>query len=133
MWLVYAGTWSFIGTLSWTTAVGYFVRGLGLTPLPLVLTGTALGVGYFVCEIPTGVVADLVSRRLSLIIAAVISGTGMIITGLAQQVWVVLAAAALWGAGWTFRSGAEDAWLADEIGADGLGRAYQRSAQLGRL
>ena len=40
---------------------------------------------------------------------------------------------ALWGFGWTFRSGAEDAWLADETGAQGLGRAYQRGAQVGRL
>ena len=40
---------------------------------------------------------------------------------------------ALWGLGWTFRSGAEDAWLADEVGADRLARAYQRGAQVERL
>jgi hypothetical protein len=42
---------------------------------------------------------------------------------------------ALWGAGWTFRSGAEDAWLADETGPEHratMNRAYNRGAQVGR-
>jgi hypothetical protein len=45
----------------------------------------------------------------------------------------VLAGMALWGFAWTFRSGAEDAWLADELGNDGLGPAYQRGAQVARV
>jgi hypothetical protein len=39
---------------------------------------------------------------------------------------------AVWGAGWTFRSGAEDAWLADETDRDTMNRAYNRGAQVGR-
>jgi MFS transporter, DHA3 family, tetracycline resistance protein len=133
VWLAYTGVWAFVGSLSWTTAAVYLIRDVGMTPLQLVLTGTALEVGYFLFEIPTGVVADLYSRRLSLVVAAVISGTAMVITGAVQSAAVVIAAAALWGIGWTFRSGAEDAWLADELGAGSLGVAYQRSAQLARL
>ena len=131
--MVYAGAWSFVGALSWTTAAVYLVRDVGMTPLQLVLTGTALEVSYFLFEIPTGVVADLYSRRLSLVIAAVISGLAMIITGAVPTVAAVLIAAALWGAGWTFRSGAEDAWLADEIGPEQLGPTYQRAAQVERV
>jgi DHA3 family tetracycline resistance protein-like MFS transporter len=37
------------------------------------------------------------------------------------------------GFGWTFKSGAEDAWLYDEVGEDGTRRAYQRGAQTGRI
>ena len=74
--MVYAARWSFVGALSWTTAAVYLVREVGMTPLQLVLTGTALEVSYFLFEIPTGVVADLYSRRLSLVIAAVVSGRG---------------------------------------------------------
>ena len=85
VWLIYAGVWSFVATLSWTTAAVYFIRDVGMTPLQLVLTGTALEVAYFLFEIPTGVVADLYSRRLSLIVAAVISGTAMILTGAVQS------------------------------------------------
>lgn len=131
--MVYAGTWSFVGALSWTTAAVYLVRDVGMTPLQLVLTGTALEVSYFLFEIPTGVVADLYSRRLSLVIAAVVSAAAMIMTGALPNVTAVLVAAALWGAGWTFRSGAEDAWLADEVGPEQLGSVYQRAAQVERM
>ena len=131
--MVSAGTWSFVGALSWTTAAVYLVREVGMTPLQLVLTGTALEVAYFLFEIPTGVVADLYSRRLSLVIAAILSGLAMIMTGAVPTVAAVLVGAALWGVGWTFRSGAEDAWLADEIGPERLGAVYQRAAQVGRV
>jgi DHA3 family tetracycline resistance protein-like MFS transporter len=133
VWLAYTGVWAFVGSLSWTTAAVFFIRDVDMTPLQLVLTGTALEVGYFLFEIPTGVVADMYSRRLSLIVAAVVSGIAMIITGATHSAGVVIAAAALWGVGWTFRSGAEDAWLADELGQQRLGSAYQRSAQLARI
>ncbi|MBD0292664.1 MAG: MFS transporter [Jiangellaceae bacterium] len=133
VWLIYGAVWAFIGSLVWTTAAVYFVRDVGMSPLQLVLTGTALEVGYFMFEIPTGVVADLYSRRLSLVVAAAVSGVAMVITGAVPDVAAIIAAAALWGIGWTFRSGAEDAWLADELGPERLGVAYQRGAQFGRL
>ena len=85
MWLVYAGAWSFVGALSWTTAAVYLIRDVGMSPLQLVLAGTALEVAYFLCEVPTGVLADLYSRRLSLILSAVVSGIGMVLVGLAPS------------------------------------------------
>ena len=133
VWMVYIGVWSFIGTLSWTTTAVYFIRDVGMSPLQLVLAGTALELAYFLFEIPTGIVADLYSRRFSMIIAAVVSGAGMILIGAVPAVAAVLTGMALWGFGWTFRSGAQDAWLADEVGGDRLGPAYQRGAQVGRV
>ncbi len=132
-WFVYAAVWAFVGTLSWTTAAVLFVRQTGLSPLQLVLAGTALEVAYFVSEVPTGVLADLWSRRLSLVVSALVCGLGMVVVGLAGGATVVLAGMALWGFGWTFRSGAEDAWLADEVGSERLGAAYQRGAQVERV
>ena len=133
MWLTYRGVWGFVGTLSWTTAAVYFVRDVDMTPFQLVLAGTALELAYFLFEVPTGIVADLYSRKLSIIIGAVVSGAAMIAIGALPQVGFVIAAMAVWGFGWTFRSGAEDAWLADEIGNDALGSAYQRGAQVARV
>lgn len=133
VWMAYRGAWGFIATLSWTTAAVYFIRDVGMSPLQLVLAGTALEVAYFVFEIPTAVVADTYSRRTSVIIAAGLSGVAMVLIGLAPRVEIVILGMALWGVGWTFRSGAEDAWLADEIGPQRLGRAYQRSAQAARI
>jgi len=132
-WMVYQGVWSFVGALSWTTAVVYFLGDVHMTPLELVLAGTALELGYFVFEVPTGIVADLYSRKLSMVISAVLSGAAMVVIGAVPHVAAVLLGMAVWGFAWTFRSGAEDAWLADEVGPERLGRAYQRAAQVGRL
>src|SRR5206468_11827253 len=51
----------------------YYITVAHLDPLQLVLVGTALETSYFIWEIPTGVLADTFSRRLS-----VIAGTGII-------------------------------------------------------
>ena len=131
--MVYRGVWGFVGTLSWTTAAVYFVRDVGMSPLQLVLAGTALEVAYFLFEVPTGIVADTYSRKVSVVIAALVSGVAMIGIGVRPAFPTIIAGMALWGFAWTFRSGAEDAWLADELDRERLGAAYQRSAQLARL
>ena len=133
MWLAYTGAWAFVGALSWVTTPVYLIREVGMSPLQLVLAGTALEVAYSVFEVPTGVVADLRGRRLSLVVAGVVMGAGMLLVGLVPHVAAVLAGMAVWGAGWTFRSGAEDAWLADETDPATMNRAYHRGAQVGRL
>ena len=43
----------------------YRVEVVGLNPLQLVVVGTVLEAAYFLGEIPTGIVADIYSRRLS--------------------------------------------------------------------
>jgi MFS transporter, DHA3 family, tetracycline resistance protein len=131
-WLLYQGGVSFAMALGWTLAPVFFVRDLHLSPLELVLTGTALEVGYFLFEVPTGIVADSYSRRLSVVIGLAVMGVAFVLTGLAPGVVLVIAAAALMGFGWTFRSGAEDAWLADELGIENIGPSYQRGAQVAR-
>jgi DHA3 family tetracycline resistance protein-like MFS transporter len=131
-WLLYQGAVALALATGWTVAAVYFVQVVGMGPLELVLAGTALEVAYFLFEVPTAVVADVYSRRLSVIVGQVVMGAGFILTGAVAEVWVVLAAAAVIGFGWTFRSGAEDAWLADEVGPERLARSYQRGAQVER-
>jgi DHA3 family tetracycline resistance protein-like MFS transporter len=110
----------------------YFVRDVGMGPLELVLVGTALEVGYFLFEVPTGVVADTYSRRASVILAQLITGASVVVIGLVPSFVVIAIASAVQGFGWTFMSGADDAWLADEIGTENVARVYQHSAQLSR-
>lgn len=109
------------------------VEVVGLTPLQLVLVGTALEVTIFLFEVPTGVVADVYSRRLSLIIGYVIMGVGFLLSGLYATFEATLLGSALWGLGYTFTSGALQAWFTDEVGVDQAGRAFIRSAQLGHI
>jgi DHA3 family tetracycline resistance protein-like MFS transporter len=132
-WLLYRGVESFAFSLGWTVAAVFFVTDLGMSPLELVLTGTALEVAYFLFEVPTAIVADTYSRRASIVIGAVLLGLAFVATGLAPGVAVVLIAAAAMGFGWTFKSGAEDAWLADEVGTENVAGPYQRGAQSARV
>lgn len=131
-WLLYQGAVALAFATGWTVAAVYFVQDVGMGPFELVLAGTALEIAYFVFEVPTAVVADVYSRRLSVIVGQLIMGAGFVLTGAVAEVSVVLAAAALIGFGWTFRSGAEDAWLADEVGPERMARSYQHGAQVER-
>lgn len=101
----------------------------GLTGLQLVLVGTTLEVVILFCEIPTGIVADAYSRRLSIIIGYAIMGLAFIIEGLFPYFGTILLASGLWGLGYTFTSGAQQAWLSDEIGEENANRAFLRANQ----
>ena len=111
----------------------YRVEVAQLDPFQLVLLGTALEGAVFLFEVPTGIVADIYSRRLSLIIGYVIIGAGFILEGVFPVFTVIFIAQAVWGIGYTFISGALDAWLADEVGEDKLTEIYVRAGQYGRV
>jgi DHA3 family tetracycline resistance protein-like MFS transporter len=120
-------------TLVWVLAPVYFVRTVGMSPLQLVLVGTFMELTVFVFEVPTGIVADVYSRRLSTIVGLVIMGLAIVFVGSIAEAWAVILGWSIWGFGYTFTSGATDAWLADEIGVDNIRPAYLRSAQLARV
>ena len=98
-----------------------------LSGLQLVLVGTTLEVAILLFEIPTGVVADAWSRRLSIIIGQFIIGVSFIIWGSFPAFGPILLAQVLWGLGYTFTSGATQAWLSDEIGEANANRAFLRA------
>ena len=116
---------------SFTVAAVYFVQDVGMNPLQLVLVGTAMEIAVFVFEIPTGVVADTYSRRLSLIIGWLVMGVSSILIASTATFGVILAAYALWGLGYTFTSGAHQAWITDEVGVENVGRVFARGQQWG--
>ena len=121
----------FAHTVSFTVTAVYFVQIVGMNPLQLVLVGTVMEIAVFVFEIPTGVVADTYSRRLSLIIGWLVMGLAMILAGAVASFGVILVAYALWGFGYTFTSGADQAWITDEVGVEQVGRVFARGQQWG--
>ena len=72
---------SFLFTVIFTVNMVYQVEVVGLNALELVLVGTILEITAFCFEIPTGVVADLVSRRLSIVIGFALVGVGFVVEG----------------------------------------------------
>ena len=118
-------------TVSFTVTAVYFVQVVDMNPLQLILVGTVMELAVFVFEIPTGVLADVYSRRLSLIIGWFIMGAAMILVGGVASFPVILLGYALWGFGYTFTSGAEQAWITDEVGVQHVGHVFARGQQLG--
>jgi len=109
----------------------YQVTVAGLTPLQLVLVGTTLEIAAFIFEVPTGVVADVYSRRLSVIIGYVLIGLGFLVEGFFPAFLPILVAQVLWGLGYTFTSGATQAWISDEIGEETANKLFLRATRIG--
>ena len=109
----------------------YQVTTAGLTPLQLVLVGTTLEAAAFVFEIPTGVIADIYSRKLSIIIGFALMGMGFLVEGFFPAFLPILLAQVIWGLGYTFTSGASEAWISDEIGEENANRLFLRATRIG--
>jgi DHA3 family tetracycline resistance protein-like MFS transporter len=124
---------AFGGALIVTVLTVYYFTAVGLSPLQLVLVGTTLETACFLLEVPTGVVADTYSRRLSVILGMLILGAAFMFVGSVPLFGAVLLGQLISGTGYTFLSGATDAWLADEVGEANVGRIYLRSAQIERV
>jgi MFS transporter, DHA3 family, tetracycline resistance protein len=118
---------------TWVVMSVYLVKELHFSPLQLVLMGTAMEAAVFLGEVPTGVVADTYSRRLSLIIGYLGMGIAWAAVGLVSAPWLIIALWAAWGLSYTFTSGAEQAWITDEVGAENVGSVFLRGARYGQV
>lgn len=121
----------FFATFATVSSV-YRIQDAGLNPFQLLLIGTVLEATCLLFEIPTGIVADTYSRRLSIIIGMMLIGAGFMLEGAFPVLLTILLAQVVWGIGATFLSGAEQAWIADEMGEEGIGRVFMRGAQFGQ-
>jgi DHA3 family tetracycline resistance protein-like MFS transporter len=117
---------------TWVVMAVYLVRELHLSPLQLVLMGTAMEAAVFLFEVPTGVVADTYSRRLSLIIGYVGMGAAWVAVGVVSAPWLIIAFWAAWGLFYTFTSGAYQAWITDEVGVERASTIFLRGARVGQ-
>jgi DHA3 family tetracycline resistance protein-like MFS transporter len=120
-------------SMFFVVATVWRVEAAGFNPLQLVLVGTVMESAIFVFEIPTGVVADAFSRKLSIIIGQAMMGVAFVMEALFPRFEVILAAQAFWGIGYTFTSGATEAWIAGEVGDGNIGNTFVRGTQVGLI
>ena len=111
----------------------FLIVEIGLDPLRLVLMGTILEASFLLFEVPTGVVADTVSRRLSVIVGVAGSGLGFLLLGASTSFLMAGLSQVVWGVFATFVSGADVAWLTDEVGEERAREYYVRGDQLWNL
>ena len=101
-----------------------FLLDAGLTNTEAFAANAFFAGGQVIFEVPTGVVADTRGRRFSFLLGAV---TLLVSTVLYLVMWQIHAtfigwalASILLGLGFTFFSGATEAWLVDALGATGF-------------
>ncbi len=102
-----------------------FLLEAGLTLLEVFLANAAFTAAMALFEVPTGVVADTRGRRVSFLLAAAITAVGTLAyVGAALAgggLLLFCAAGVVLGLGFTFYSGAVEAWLVDALKATGAG------------
>ncbi|QWB96166.1 MFS transporter [Mycoplasmatota bacterium] len=95
----------------------------------LILIGTAMELAIFFFEIPTGVVADVKSRRTSIIMGIFIIGIATIVEALTPYFLMIFVAQVIWGFGYTFISGALQSWVSDETQEKNLNKTIITGSQ----
>lgn len=133
IYLLFSAITAMCFSLTATVMIVYHIENVHLNPLQLILVGTTLETACFIFEIPTGIVADVYSRKLSIVIGVVLTGLGFILEGSISSFISVLAAQIIWGLGSTFISGSLEAWIAEEEKAMDLDRIYMKGAQVGQI
>lgn len=136
--LISRAAYSLANAMMFTTYAVYYVNELGFNPLQLILVGTALELTIVLFEVPTGVVADAYSRRLSIVIGTAVLGVSYVMSAgvpfaghLLPFFGAIVVAETVRGIGYTFLSGAFDAWLNDEVGTDKVSAVYFKAGKVG--
>ena len=127
---VYLGLEFLLSMPAFVVTAVYFVRVVHMSPLQLVLIGTVMEAAVFIFEIPTGAFADTYGRRLSVIISFLVQGVAVVLVGAVASFWVIAVAWTIWGFGYTFQSGAFEAWITDEVGVERVGDMFLRGTRV---
>lgn len=118
-----SGVFTLGASLIWAINTIFLIRTGGLDLFQTMLVNGVFTVSQMVFEVPTGVVADTIGRRASILLS-------MIVLVLSTLLYVAIPAwgwglagfflaSVLLGLGYTFQTGAIDAWLVDALDATG--------------
>jgi MFS family permease len=92
-----------------------YFRDLGFSFLQISIITAAFAISMFVFEIPTGAMADGFSRKYSVMVGFLITAFAAILIGIFSNFYVIVLLWILAGLGMTFVSGAEEAWVIDNL------------------
>ncbi len=116
--MVLSGMYTLAASMIWSVNT-LFLIDAGLPLAQVFLVNALFSVGLVVFEIPTGVVADTLGRRVSYLasvaVLALTTGLYLIAAQAGAGFLVFGAVSVLMGLGFTFYSGALEAWLVDGL------------------
>jgi MFS family permease len=107
-----------------------FLLDAGLSNLEAFAANAFFTAGMVIFEVPTGIVADTIGRRVSYLLGTVTLGVTTLLYVLLWQIeapfwqWAVVSLGL--GLGFTFFSGAVEAWLVDALAATGFTGELER-------
>ena len=120
---------SFFFSLATVTYGVYAVRHGHLEAYELILIGTAMELAIFITEVPTGIIADRYTRKGSILIGLFVMSASIAIVGLSPTFTGIGLGMFSWGLGYSFISGAQEAWLSDEVGETKANKTFIKAAQ----
>ncbi len=107
-----------------------FLMQAGLTIFQVMLVNATFTLGSLVFEVPTGVIADTIGRKTSFLLSSATLLVATLIYVAAARyalgIWVFVGASVLIGLGFTFQTGAVDAWLVDALDHTGYSGPKER-------
>ncbi len=124
-------------SLIWAINTIFLIRNGGLSIFEVMIVNAVFTVGQMAFEVPTGVVADTIGRKASLLFCMV---TLMLSTLLyvatpvwGLGIWGFMGASVILGLGFTFQTGALDAWLVDALDATGWEKPKEKVFAWGQM
>lgn len=96
-----------------TCVIFFMDRGINLLEVSII--HLALCGSIFLFEVPTGVISDVFSRKISFICSCFLISIGMLIFAFANTLEYFVIAAIVYGIGVTLESGSFEAWLIDSL------------------
>ena len=135
--MILAGMYTLAASFIWSVNT-LFLLDAGLSIGEVFLANALFSAGMVLFEIPTGVVADTLGRRVSFLLSVATLGVTTVMYLLAAQAGSGLAVfgaiSVLMGLGFTFYSGALEAWLVDALNSVGdkesLDHVFARGQQV---
>jgi MFS family permease len=124
-------------SLIWAINTIFLIREGGLTILEVMIVNAVFTLGQMVFEVPTGVIADTIGRRASILLAMLtlmISTLLYVLTPIWHLgIWGFILASVIIGLGFTFQTGAVDAWLVDALDSTDWNRPKDRVFAWGQM
>ena len=138
--LVISGLFTLSASLIWGINT-LFLLDAGLSIFEVFLANAAFTAAMALFEVPTGVVADTRGRRASFLLAAATLSLGTLayvgVAAIDGGLLLFCLAGVILGLGYTFYSGAVEAWLVDALKASGyehqLDKVFARSATVSSI
>ena len=113
------GLFTLATSLIWAINTIFLIQRGGLTLFEVMLVNGAFVVAQMIFEVPTGVIADTIGRRACYLLAIVtlfVSTLLYVATPIfGWGFWGFVVASAIIGLGFTFQTGAVDAWMVDAL------------------